>query len=356
VGDDEAIHVVTLRRIAVALSWMACAVAFLACGGAPKHVHTEAKAWEPPDTFDDLPRAPGSHPSVAAEPEPAAPEPRTAPAATSTPHQPSQPAPPEPPSGGTVTVTPHGFPLGTKIDLGARMAIQALFTVETPNGDVTVEDFENIVDHHTLEVLQILRGNASKVRASFEDKSSTRIINARQTRVASPVEGKSYVLEARADGLSILDDKGKDVSAGEGQVLSQEFRTLGTGDAVTRAMPSAPMAVGRAVPALAEALKSDFGRSIDGRVFFGNVSVTPTGGRRVAGVDCVAFAVVLQVGFEVKDRKVRMDTKGEMVLRADNAWPVSMDLVGPVAVDLTEHGVPAHGVGKSRFTGTYAYP
>ena len=34
-----------------------------------------------------------------------------------------------------------------------------------------------------------------------------------------------------------------------------------------------------------------------------------------------------------------MNTKGEMLLRSDNAWPVALDLSGPVRADFTEKGV-----------------
>ena len=103
-------------------------------------------------------------------------------------------------------------------------------------------------------------------------------------------------------------------------------------------------------------LKKDFARTIEGRIFFGRVTVTPAGVRRVGSLDCVAFSVVLQVGVETKDRKVRMDMKGELLARTDSGWPVSIDLGGPVAVDLVERGIAAHGEGKSRFTGTYVFP
>jgi hypothetical protein len=138
--------------------------------------------------------------------------------------------------------------------------------------------------------------------------------------------------------------------------LSQLFRALGSPDELPRAIPHDPMRLGKAVPALAEALKRDIERGVEGRVWFGRVSVTPAGPRRVAGVDCVVFVVVLQVGFETEGRKVRMDTKGEMLLRSDNAWVTSLDLAGPVVVDLTEKGVPLHGQGKSRLAGVYSYP
>ena len=330
-------------RSLVALAAIACAHLLPACGGAPaKHAATETKSWEPPDTFDDVPRAPGATAAVDSSdpPQPAA-VPGPAPGA---------------PAGATVSIERRPMIVGSTVDVTASMGIQTLFTVEAGDKTVTVEDYEGSIDHHTVQVLGAHAQAATKVRVAFVDKSVTRIVNGREKRTESPVRGKSYVLEAKPEGLAITDPDGHDVPPEEGKQLAQLFRGLGAGDALTRAIPSEPMRVGADVPAMAEGLQQDFARALDGRVFFGKVSVAPTGTRHVAAGDCVAFAVVLQVGFETRGRKVRMDFKGELLLRASDGAPNSLDLGGAVAVDLEEHGVPAHGEGKSRFTGTYVYP
>jgi hypothetical protein len=330
-----------LRSPARLLARLACVAAVASCGGAPTKVHTDAPAWEPPDTFDDLPRNTASRsPS---------PEDSPGPAPEAEAHSAPEPA-------RTVTVGHRVVPLGAKIEVSSRMAIQALFSVESPNGTATVEDYQGMTDHHTLEVLQRNAEAASKVRVTYDDKTVTAIVNGRQKRIESPLRGKTYVLEAREGGLAITDEGGQEVTAQEGTTLSREFRGLGGGDETERVMRSAPMRLGAESPALAEALKKDFARTIEGRIFFGRVTVTPAGVRRVGSLDCVAFSVVLQVGVETKDRKVRMDMKGELLARTDSGWPVSIDLGGPVAVDLVERGIAAHGEGKSRFTGTYVFP
>lgn len=319
-----------------------------ACGGAPARAPraTTSASWEPPDTFDDLPRASGAKPADDVPPSGQSDSVGGA----------NAPAPPAPPPSVTLTVEAHGFPLGTKVQTSLKLAFETLFTVEGPNGPVTVEDYGNVVDDHLFEILGVARGATRKLRVAFGERSATRIMNGRQTRVVAPISGKTYVLEARDDGLAIVDGEGHDVSSREGELLSRMFHALGTPEQLPRAIPREPMAVGRPVPALADALKQDFERGLDGRVFFGQVTVTPTGRRSVAGVDCAVFGLVLQVGFEVDHRKVRLDTKGELLLRADDAWPVALDLAGPMAVDETQNGHAIHGEGKSRLSERFAYP
>jgi hypothetical protein len=254
-------------------------------------------------------------------------------------------------------LTARAFPLGTKIESTIRVGTEVLLTADGRNGrPITVEDYGALTDRRTVEILGFRAHALRKLRVSFQERSSSHIVNGRQKNTVSPVSGKTYVLEARDQGLAILDDQERDVTHGEGVVLSQLFRSLGAPDEMARALPKTPMAQGQTVPTLAEALKRDLEHALEGRVAFGKVSVTPTGTRQAAGTDCVVLGIVLQVGFETEARSVQMDTKGEMLLRSDNAWPIAMDLAGPVSIDFTEKGVPIHGQGKSRLTVSYAYP
>jgi hypothetical protein len=329
-----------------ALAWL---VIFAACasacgGGAPnEHVERPTASWEPPDTFDDLPRAPGARPTTDSS------------GSTSSEDSGTQtPAAPTP--SATLSVRALGFPLGTKIQTGLEVAFETLFTAEGPSGTITVEDYGNVVDDHLLEILGVSQGAVRKLRVTFGDRSTTRIMNGRQTRTDAAVSGKTYVLEARDEGLAIVDDKGRDVPTREGELLARLFHGFGTPEQLPRAIPRSPMPLGQPVPGLADAIKSDFERGLEGRVFFGKVSVVPTGRRAVSGVDCGVFALVLQVGFEVDRRKVRLDTKGELLMRAEDAWPIALDLAGPIAVDETQNGHAIHGEGKSRLRERFSYP
>jgi hypothetical protein len=205
-------------------------------------------------------------------------------------------------------------------------------------------------------VLAVQNGVARKVRVTFLQKDEARIVNGREKRKASPVAGRQYVAEATEAGLRVTDASGGDVSHAEGEVLAQLYRGLGQPEAMARAAAARPMRVGEPVPALADALKADLQRVLEGRVWFGAVSVTPTGTRVVDGVDCVAFAVAIQLGNERPERTASMDLKGELLVRTAEGWPVLLDLSGPVRVELRESGVLAHGSGTERLTGAYAYP
>src|SRR5579863_1660329 len=88
--------------------------------------------------------------------------------ATPTPSSPPLPAP-EP----GVAITARPMPLGTKIDTTSRFAIEALFTVDGPNGPVTVEDYGTVDDHRVMQLLLLEHGVTRKLGVRFLDHSAT---------------------------------------------------------------------------------------------------------------------------------------------------------------------------------------
>ena len=213
-----------------------------ACGGARATSEPAVvPSAEPADTYDDTPTPTASSTASSDTPSPA-------------------PA--------TLALDAHGFPLGTRIESTSKLGIEVLFQVDGPNGrPITVEDYGVVSNHRVVELLGVRATAARKLRVSFQDRSTTHIVNGRQKHQVSPVSGRTYVLEARDQGLAILDGAGHEVTHSEGVVLAQLFRSLGTPDEMARAISGASMQLGRPVPALAEALKRDIEHSVEGRVW-----------------------------------------------------------------------------------------
>lgn len=256
-----------------------------------------------------------------------------------------------------MSVTVRPMPVGTKLDATVTLTSRALFGVEKPDGMMTVEDVRSFVEHRRVEILEVDGGGeAHKIGVHYEEKNEARINNGRERRKASPVAGKSYVLEWVDKRPSVTDPSGATVPPNEVTAVEGAFRDLGNPTAFAQAIPRGPLAVGTPLPALAEALKEEIRRGFEDRTFFGKVTVTPQGPRDANGTSGVAFSVVLQVGFVQEDGKVRMDLHGVLVVRGDSAWPLLLDASGPVAVDSTVNGVAVHGRGTARLTVGHAYP
>jgi hypothetical protein len=244
--------------------------------------------------------------------------------------------------------------LGSKVESTTTTGVNELFGIETRNGTVTVENVASMVDHRIVQVLLFDRGQARKVGVTFEQKEEVHIMNGRERRKASPVSGKSYVIELTDAGPKVSAPDGAAVPEKEASVVAAGYRNP---SALLQAIPEGRVPVGKPLPALGEALKEDTRQGFEGaRVQFGKVSVTPVGTRDVAGTSTLVFAVVLQMGVEKEDSRLRMNMTGELLLRGDNGWPVGMDASGPVASDASVNGVGVHGQGTARFKTVYVYP
>ena len=261
---------------------------------------------------------------------------------------------PEPPAGKTIAIRKRPLLLGSKVESTNTTAINELFGVETGNGTATVENVTFSVDHRVVQLLLVDQGKARRLGVSFAQKEDTRIMNGRERRRTSPVAGKSYIVELAEGGPQVTGPDGGAVSQKETDVVAAGFRHT---SALLEAVPEGAVPLGAPLPALGEALKEDARQGLEGvRVFFGKVSATPVGTRDVGGTSALVFAVVLQVGFENEDSRLRMNLKGELLFRSDNAWPLGMEVSGPVAADGTVNGVQVHGRGTGRIKTVYAYP
>lgn len=324
-------------------------------GGSQRPAHTASVEWEPPDSWDDtksLPATPDAKGSEARADSPP-PLPEESPLAPST----VRFAPPAPTGTTTVSVTRRPMPVGSKLDATVTLTSRALFGVENPNGTMTVEDVRSFVEHRRVEILEVdPAGEARKIRVSYEEKKEARINNGRERRKTSPVAGKSYLVEWGDERPTVTDPSGAAAPTNEATIVEGSFRDLGNPTAFAQAIPQGSLGVGTPIPALAEALKAETRRAFEDRSFFGKVSVVPQGTRDANGTTGVVFAVTLQVGFVQEDGKIRMDLHGVLVVKGDSAWPLMLDVSGPVAVDSTVNGAPVHGRGTARLTVAHAYP
>jgi hypothetical protein len=245
--------------------------------------------------------------------------------------------------------------LGGKVEATTTLGISELFGIEAGNGTITVENVMSSVDHRVVQLLLVDHGgNARKFGVTFEQKEEARIMNGRERRKTSPVSGKSYVVERTDAGPQVSSPDGGAVPEKEANVVVAAFRNP---DTFMQAIPEGPVPIGTPLLAMGNALKEETRRGFEGaRVFFGDVSVTPTGTRDVGGTGTLVFAVVLQVGFEKEDSKVRMNFAGELLLRSDNGWPMQMEVSGPLAANGLVNGMQVRGQGTGRLRTVYAYP
>jgi hypothetical protein len=160
--------------------------------------------------------------------------------------------------------------------------------------------------------------------------------------VASPLEGKTYVLEGHGAKLpSVTDAAGNPAPEAEAPVVANDFKHLGRVDPSWRALPERPVVVGDSMDDMAKAVLDD--QTDEG---LEKVQVHYEGEHDVGGRPAGVFGVEL-TGTVNKGMRVAM--KGKVALLVASGLEAESDAEGPI--ELSQHetrngkdiSVVAHG-------------
>jgi hypothetical protein len=228
-----------------------------------------------------------------------------------------------------------------------------LFTVSNGNAPVTIEHVSGDVEERREDILAATEDRITKMKVAYVNRMVTIVRNGVEHQSVSVVSGKTYVVEKKDGELVISTEQGGRVSQREGDVIAQDYQTLGQQDPYVKAMSDKPIAVGQSVDGLAVALRQDIIRGAQGRVGFGNVGVVLTGTRPCGGAVCGVFAVKLDLGYEVERVSNQSELSGEMLIRTSDSWPVSVSLEGPVVMNGENGNREIQGDGTSRLQVTW---
>ncbi|MGC4118617.1 MAG: hypothetical protein QM765_29475 [Myxococcales bacterium] len=175
-----------------------------------------------------------------------------------------------------------------------------------------------------------LEGDApSKVRTTWQEKTSVAKENGVEKPKPSELAGKTFVVEAQKNAPPA-------VAAADGQPLSEavvaevqkEHRSLGKPDPVRAAMPARALSPGQKVPELAKAVTDALSRDNDDGMKISNVSVTFKGATGDEG----RFDVTLRMAKAEGPVAMTIDLKGELKVSCASSLPNSLKLAGPIAV------------------------
>ena len=180
------------------------------------------------------------------------------------------------------------------------------------------------------ELLAVNGDAATKLKVVFAEKTE-RVQEGQkpETKRASPVAGKTYVVEAKEGKISVTDENGKSVSPVEAAILQKSYKYLGKPDPLSTLMPSHPIRVGDKVDELADALRQSIGKSA-GDMAVGRVAVTLTDVHDDEGI----FAVSMELSKAEGPMKFVIEQKGIMRVRRADSLLASVSLAGPVGVGI----------------------
>jgi hypothetical protein len=181
------------------------------------------------------------------------------------------------------------------------------------------------------EVLAVKGEAVTKVKVTFVDKTATVKEDQKERKRASPVAGKTYVVEAKDGKLIVLLDGDRPAPAMQARVVKEAYETLGKVDALYAGVPRRPLKPGDKVEEVAKAMKEFMlVRAKDMNV--ANVSVVFKEAKGDEGV----FEVELALAAVEKPMRFDMKLKGQARMSLKTGQPLSTSLKGPMSVGSTE--------------------
>jgi hypothetical protein len=223
----------------------------------------------------------------------------------------------KPPSVGSVSVSREHNETKLDMDITVDGKVQH-------STNATIETIERRV-----EVLAVgPDGAATRLKVSYavnhQDDTSKGL-------VASPVEGKTYVVEGHGDKSpsSVKDAAGNPASAAEAAVVANDFKHLGRLDPAWRGLPDRPLAAGDSMDEMAKAMLAD-----DASDGLEDVQIHFEGPGEANGRPAGVFN--MQLTGKVSPDSPRVKLGGKFTLLLENGREVVSDATAPLEINQTQ--------------------
>lgn len=242
---------------------------------------------------------------------------------------PAPTAPAPKPEDKTVSFAKKSPAVGQKteetddMDMTLSMNVDAQGTGKPQKTDTSSDDSVK----YTQEVLAASGDSIGKVRASFDKVDEKSKQNGKETKKASVIAGKTYVVEAKNGKIEVSDDKGKAAPAAEAKEVQKHFQSLGKPDPVLAGLPAMPLKPGDKVDSLAKAITDEMKEESDGM----KVSDVAVIYKEKSGDDGL-FDVTMKMAKEDGAMTMAMDLKGQLRVSTKTGLASQMDLKGPITV------------------------
>jgi hypothetical protein len=227
-------------------------------------------------------------------------------------------------------------------------------------GKTTKSTTQQHEEHDTTE--RVLGANAeapTKVQVTFDKRVETDTDAKGKTKTKrSPVDGKSYIAEVKGADISVTGPTGKKVTTAETKVVEQDEDDLGKPDPFTKILRGRSLKKGDQLQLPKNVVAELLGdTNKDMKMQIDKVSLTFQGTRRDGSRTDGLFDLALDVtGHPDPAVGMQMKINGIVVIDTATAWPVSMELRGPIHFSGgTGHGAKMAGQGNMDMTVSYTY-
>ncbi|MFH2007495.1 MAG: hypothetical protein ABI333_12995 [bacterium] len=234
-----------------------------------------------------------------------------------------------PAAGGEITFTKKMTPVGTKIAKIEKMNMH--FTLEAQGRQIK---FTNASTEVKNEEILALKGNiVTKLKVHFKTMQTIAGQGDKSKTTNLPIEGKTYVLEAKDGEVIVTDDAGKPVDAKINKAVRKEFKTFGKPNKMFEAIPTTPIKVGARVESLEKALQASFKEDLGGgkgeQWSLTNVTVALKEIQGKLALFAVTVTITMNKGPQFS---MTMNMKGVVTVDTTTGMELASTIAGPLDV------------------------
>ncbi|GEM_PF-3061225 len=217
---------------------------------------------------------------------------------------------------------------GSKWNMHAKTELSVSIN-GAPVAAPTVEKSEIKVRQET--VLSVKDDAVTKMKVAFgEMKTSEVQAEGVEKNSESPLSGRTFILEAGADGLSATDESGKAVDEETLKELKDNYKRFGKPDRFFKLFDGKTVRVGDKIDVAREIVVETM---TDGKSQLEAFTFTLKELRQEQGVECAVVDVALKLkGQPQPAMTFAAELKGELIVEVKTCWPLSMRLEGPMTI------------------------
>jgi hypothetical protein len=188
------------------------------------------------------------------------------------------------------------------------------------------------------EVLAIDGDLVTKVKVTYTVDAADHTADGKKVPAPkSPIQGKTYIVEAGKGKLIVTTEKGAPAPAAEATLVKQDHKELGQPDQLQAVFPEDPVKIGDTLDAFAAVLQQKLAVGTKRgagapKIEDVRVSLASISGAEPAQVG--TFNVTFHLGMKEEPLDMGVAFKGHMTVRSADSWPTQMKIEGPIRVAL----------------------
>jgi hypothetical protein len=252
------------------------------------------------------------------------------------------PAPPPAPAPTTLVFKKKTPPVGTKMLTKSSSETTVNMTLEgvgpKPRSITTTRiDRKEKID----EVLAIEGDLVTKVKVTYTVDASDHTADGRKVPAPkSPIQGKTYIVEAAKGKLTVTTEKGAPAPAAEATLVKQDHKELGQPDQLQAVFPEDAIKIGDTLDAFGAVLQQKLAVGTKrgaGAPKIEDVRVSLASISGAAPAQVGTFNVTFHLGMNEEPLDMGVAFRGHMIVRSADSWPTQMKIEGPIRVALDKN-------------------